>query len=83
MPSKGCLSDRAVLYQGMPVTEWLAERGLKPEDIEENHDLQAARLFPLCGNVEDLGLAMRWMTTEPELEDGRKGMVLGPQNVGR
>ena len=39
---------------------------------EENHDLQAARLFPLCGNVEDLGLAMRWMTTEPELEDGRK-----------
>ena len=54
------------------MTEWLAERGLKPEDIEENHDLQAARLFPLCGNVEDLGLAMRWMTTEPELEDGRK-----------
>ena len=69
---KGSLSDGAVLYQGMPVTEWLAGRGLKPEDIEENHDLQAARLFPLCDNVEDLGRAMRWMTTEPELEEGRK-----------
>ena len=69
---KGNLSDGAVLYQGMPVTEWLAGRGLKPEDIEENHDLQAARLFPLCDNVEDLGRAMRWMTTEPELEEGRK-----------
>ena len=72
MPFKGNLSDGAVLYQGMPVTEWLAGRGLKPEDIEENHDLQAARLFPLCDNVEDLGRAMRWMTTEPELEEGRK-----------
>lgn len=69
---KGSLSDGAVLYQGMPVTEWLAGHGLKPEDIEENHDLQAARLFPLCDNVEDLGRAMRWMTTEPELEEGRK-----------
>ena len=29
-------------------------------------------MFPLCDNVEDLGRAMRWMTTEPELEEGRK-----------
>ncbi len=71
----GGLSDGTALYQGKPAGEWLAERGLRPEQIEENHDLQAARLFPLCGNVEDLGLAMRWMTTEPGLEEGRKAWL--------
>ncbi len=69
---KGPLDNDGVTYQEIPVREWLACRGLKPEDIEEPHDLQAARLFPLCESVEELGLAMRWMTTEPELEEGRR-----------
>ena len=69
---KGCLADGAVEYQGMPVREWLSRRGLRPEDIEGNEDLQAARLFPVCGTVEELGLAMRWMTGEPGLEEGRE-----------
>ena len=62
----------------MPVTEWLAGRGLKPEDIEENHDLQAARLFPLCDNVEDLGRAMRWMTNRTGTGRRTEGMAVGP-----
>ena len=69
---KGGLADGAVEYQGMPVREWLSRRGLEPEDIEGNDDLQAARLFPVCGTVEELGLALRWMTAEPELEEGRE-----------
>lgn len=69
---KGSLSDIRVLYQGIPACEWLEKRGLRVEDIEENHDLQAARLFPLCADVEQLGQVMRWMTTEPELEEGRQ-----------
>ncbi len=68
---KGALSDDSVLYQGVPVKEWLMQRGLTHEDIGGNHDLQAAELFPICATVEDLGLVMRWMTTEPMLESGK------------
>lgn len=67
---KGALSDESVMYQGAPVGEWLQTRGLNPADIEGNHDLQAARLFPVCDTVEELGLVFRWMTTEPTLAQG-------------
>ena len=63
---KGDLSDEAVLYQGIPVRDWLGRRGLSPEEIEGNHDLQAARLFPVCGHVDELGAVLRWMTTDPD-----------------
>lgn len=69
---KGSLSDATVVYQGVPVGEWLARRGLRPDDIEGSGDLQSARLFPLCGSVDELGLVLRWMTTEPDLEEGRR-----------
>ena len=67
---KGALSDPKVLYQGRPVGKWLEEHGLTPEEIEGNHDLQAARLFPVCDSVEELGLVLRWMTTEPDMLQG-------------
>lgn len=69
---KGRLDDTAVMYQGRPVCEWLAQRGLNPMDIEGNHDLQAARLFPLCADADSLGAALRYMTTEPKLEEGKR-----------
>ncbi len=69
---RGGLSDGRTAYQGEPVGTWLSERELTPDDIEGSDDLQTARLFPLCADVGELGLAMRWMTTEPELEEGRK-----------
>ena len=43
---KGSLSDATVVYQGVPVGEWLARRVLRPDDIEGSGDLQSARLFP-------------------------------------
>lgn len=67
---KGALDKPDVLYQEKPVGEWLQARGLVPADIEENYDLQAARLFPVCDTLEDLGLALRYMTTEPENTEG-------------
>lgn len=67
---KGALSDVSVCYQGKPVGNWLKERGLTFSDIEGNQDLQAACLFPVCDTVDELGLAIRWMTTEPELKEG-------------
>lgn len=68
---KGALADEATRYQGMPVGEWCALRGLSVEDIEQNHDLQAARLFPVCASVDELGVVMRWMVSEPSLSEGK------------
>ncbi len=67
---RGPLADPATLYLGVAVRAWLGARGLTPEEIEGNHDLQAARIFPVCGNTEELGLVLRWMTTEPYLVEG-------------
>lgn len=69
---KGPLSEASTCYLGIPVTDWLSARGLCAEDVEHPEDLQAARLFPVCGKVEELGLAMRWMTSEPGCEEGRR-----------
>lgn len=69
---KGPLAESGVIYQGHPVGEWLSRRGLCAADIEGNHDLQAARLFPVCHSVEDLGAVMRWMTSVPDDGEGRR-----------
>lgn len=60
-----------VLYQGESITLWLNRRGLKAGDIEGNHDLQASRIFPVCCSIDELGLVIRWMTSEPELLAGK------------
>lgn len=67
---RGSLADPATLYQGVAVRAWLGARGLTPEMIEGNHDLQAARIFPVCHTVDELGKVMRWMTTEPYFQEG-------------
>ena len=45
------------------------------ESIELTHDLQAARIFPVTGSVEELGLMMRWMVSEPSLEEGKQAWL--------
>lgn len=69
---KGALTKEDTLYQGMPVAEWCARRGISVADIENNQDLQAARLFPVCSSVEELGIVMRWMVSEPALLEGKE-----------
>lgn len=59
-------------YQGRSITCWLNERQLQASEIEGHHDLQAARIFPICQNIDELGLVLRWMTHEPTLEAGRQ-----------
>lgn len=63
---KGALENAGVTYLEKPVGEWLSARGFTATDIEGNHDLQAARLFPVCDTLDDLGQALLYMTTEPE-----------------
>lgn len=69
---KGALAKEETYYQGMSVGEWCAVRGISVEEIENGHDLQAARLFPVCSSVEELGAVMRWMVSEPALQQGKK-----------
>lgn len=47
----------------------MKKRAIQPDPFD---DLQNALLFPVCKNVEELGLVMRWMVSERELENGRK-----------
>ena len=69
---KGDLSKEDTLYLGQPFVKWLSLRGLSLEDIECTHDLQAARLFPLTDSVDELGLMLRWMISEPALQEGKE-----------
>ena len=72
---KGDLNDANTLYLGNPFTEWLSARGLTLEQIECSHDLQAARIFPVAETVDELGVLMRWMVSEPLMEEGRQAWM--------
>ena len=72
---KGDLADAATLYQSKPFADWLAVRGLTLADVELTHDLQAARIFPLTDSIDELGLLMRWMVSEPTLQEGKEAWL--------
>lgn len=72
---KGELDKLETLYLGRPFMEWLTERGLTLQDVSPTHDLQAARLFPVTDSVEALGLMMRWMISEPLLQEGKEAWL--------
>lgn len=69
---KGDLHDVATEFIGRPFKDWACERGISIDGITGNTDIQSAKIFPVCGNVEDAGLALRWMLGEPTLEEGKK-----------
>ena len=65
---RGASADKNTVFMGRPVSEWAEERGIRLDAFD---DLQRAPLFPVCENVEELGMVMRWMVSEPALEQGR------------
>lgn len=71
---RGALEDVTTLFLGKPFMEWAAERGIDIGCIDGNEDLQSARIFPACDNMDDAGLLLRWMLNEPELGDDVKTM---------
>lgn len=73
---KGEPFDRATLFMGRPAVEWASERGVR---LLAGADLQETPLFPVCERVDDLGVAMRWMVSEPALEAGRKIWETAPK----
>ena len=75
----GALDKEDTAYLGKSFGEWLAERGLTVDLFERKDDLQAARLFPVMESVEELGLMMRWMISEPELQEGKECWLRCPK----
>ena len=61
--------DESTLFMGRPVVEWAAERGVC---LPECADIQNAALFPVCRSMDELGIVLRWMVSEPHLDEGRR-----------
>lgn len=64
-------SRASARWMGRPVVEWMSERAVTDKDLPDFEDLQLALLFPVLHSVEEMGLVIRWMTTEPALIEGR------------
>ncbi len=65
---KGALSEETTCFMERPIQQWAAERGVTLDDFT---DLQNAPLFPVCRDVHELGLMLRWMVSEPTLDNCR------------
>ena len=67
-PFRGASDNHGTLFLGRPAEEWASERGIQ---LPEFRDIQFGRIFPLCTDTDSLGKVLRWMVSEPELEEGR------------
>lgn len=61
---RGSLTAPHTLYMGRPVTQWLAARGIDPAELAVTTDLQAARLFPVSENMDELERLLHWFLSE-------------------
>lgn len=70
---KGALEKETTTFLNIPFPQWMKERGISIEDLQgRTDDLQSAALFPLTTSIEELGILLRWMTSEPQLEEGKQ-----------
>ena len=70
---KGDIREEKTMFLGMPFQTWLKERGLTADDVTgRKDDLQAAAIFPLVGDEEEMGQVLCWMVSEPELATGKE-----------
>jgi len=61
--------DSTTVFLGESLNNWASERHIT---LPPCNDIFDAPLFPVCHSVEDLGFALRFMTTEPHLKAGEK-----------
>lgn len=67
---RGAVNQPSVRYMCEPLAQWCERRNV--ELPEGDVDIQSARIFPIVDSVADMGLVVRWMTTEPDLAAGRE-----------
>ena len=61
---RGALNDEHTLYMGQPVSAWLKARGIAATELGRTDDLQAARLFPVATDMEQLQRLIVWFLAE-------------------
>lgn len=71
---RGSLTATDTHFLEKPFTQWMSERNLTLEDFNgtNTNDLQAAGIFPVVTNVEEMGQVLRWMVSEARLEAGKE-----------
>ena len=65
---KGSIAEASTLLMGKSIQVWAQERGVV---LSGEEDIQNAPLFPVCDTVDALGVVLRWMISEPNLETGK------------
>lgn len=69
---KGDLSKESTSYLNKSFPQWMKERTIAWEDLKgRTDDLQSAAIFPITDSIEELGILIRWMISEPQLEEGK------------
>ena len=71
---RGSLTATDTRFLEKPFTQWMSERNLTLEGFNgtNTNDLQAAGIFPVVTNVEEMGQVLRWMVSEARLEAGKE-----------
>ena len=71
---RGSLTATNTHFLEKPFTQWMSERNLTLEGFNgtNTNDLQAAGIFPVVTNVEEMGQVLRWMVSEARLEAGKE-----------
>lgn len=70
---RGKLDDENTTFTGISFTNWLQQRDIQLTDnlFKQTKDIQSADIFPVVNSVEELGIVLRWMTSEPQLTEGK------------
>ena len=66
---RGDITHPDTLYLGRPFTEWLQNHHISIDTITNQHDLQAANIFPVCHDTEQMGRLLTWMLSPHPSED--------------
>lgn len=69
-PFRGPLAYDNTIFLGDSVTEWLSARGISPNEINGNEDIQSSEIFAVVKSVDDIEKVLKWMISEPQNSEG-------------
>lgn len=61
---RGSILSESTSFIGIPVTQWLSKRGIDAAECGRTDDLQAARLFPVSGDKDEMQRLITWFFSE-------------------
>lgn len=72
---RGNITSQTTEFLGKPFPQWVNEHGIDILSITDGKDLQAARIFPILENIDDIGTILAWMLSNgSELQE--EGLVI-------